>query len=275
MLVDYRVFKLFFILAFLACAQAAYAAERVRVEIEGLRGDVLANVRSYLTLIQQKSHDALTDERIAKLHKKTPLEIREALQPFGYYKPEILAELIREDDLWIARYIVDPGPVLKIISVDVQIHGAGVQDAEFQRVLNKLPVVVGGALKHADYEDSKSALMQLATERGYLDAQLETSEIRVDLEAYTAAVVIHFNTGERYRFGAIKFNAPEFYAEFLQRYATFKEGDGYTFTALLNLQNALTDSDYFSQIEVKTRRDLVQDHMIPVEVITVARERTR
>lgn len=275
MFVEARVLKIFFVLALFICAVEAYAADRVRVEIEGLSGDVLKNVTGYLTLIQQKSHDALTDERIKKLHAKTPAEIRDALQPFGYYKPEILSELTRVDDVWVAHYVVAPGPPLKIIAVDVQIHGPAADDREFQRVLKKLPVAVGNTLKHADYEASKSALMQLATERGYLDAQIETSEIRVDLEDYTAAIVLHFNPGERYRFGTIKFDAPEFKAEFLQRYATFAEGDGYTFTALLDLQNALTDSDYFSQIEVKTRRDLVQNYLIPVEVSAVARERTR
>lgn len=272
---DFRLLKLFFAIALIACALPARAVDHVRVEIEGLSGDMLNNVTGYLTLIQQKSHDALTDERIQKLHKKTPSEIREALQPFGYYKPEIQAELTFAENIWVAHYRVDPGPALKILSVDVQIHGAGAQDSAFQRVLNKLPVVVGETLEHAHYEEAKNTLAQLATERGYLDAQFETSEIRVDLETYTAAIVIHFNTGERYRFGAITFNAPEFEAEFLQRYATFTEGDGYTFTALLDLQNALTDSDYFSQVEVKTRRDLAQNHVIPVEVVAVARERTR
>lgn len=275
MFFDSRVLKILFVVAVLACAAEAYAADRVRVEIAGLGGEVLANVTSYLTLVQQKSHAELTDERIQKLHTKTPAEIREALQPFGYYKPEIQSELTRVDEVWVARYVVTPGPPLKITAVDVQILGSAAQDAEFQRLLRKLPVAMGNTLEHAQYEESKNALMQLATERGYLDAQIETSEIRVDLESYSAAIVIHFNPGERYRFGTIKFDVPEFEAEFLQRYATFAEGDGYTFTALLDLQNALTDSDYFSQIEVKTRRDLVQNYMIPVEVTAVPRDRTR
>ena len=271
----YRVFKIFFVLALFACAVKARAADHVRVEIEGLSGDAFTNVTGYLTLIQQKSNDALTDERIKKLHSKTPSEIRDALQPFGYYKPDIRAELTRADNIWVARYIVDPGPALKLISVDVQIHGTGAQDAAFQRAVNKLPLVVGDTLEHAHYEDSKNTLMQLATERGYLDATFETSEIRVDLAAYTAAAVIHFNTGERYRFGAITFDVPDFDTEFLRRYATFNEGDGYTFTALLDLQNALTDSDYFSQVEVKTQREIAQNHLIPVEVSAVPRDRTR
>ena len=275
MFFDSRVFKIFLIVALLACALDVRAADRVRVEIEGLSGAVLTNVTGSLTLIQQKSHDALTDERIKKLHKKTPSEIREALQPFGYYKPDILSELTHVDQIWVAHYVVDHGPALQLSAVDVQILGAGGQDAAFQRLMKKLPVVVGDTLEHAHYEEAKSALVQLATERGYLDAQFETNEIRVDLEAYTAAVVIHFNTGDRYHFGAITFNAPDFDVEFLQRYATFEAGDGYTFTALLALQNALTDSDYFSQVEVKTRRELAENHVIPVEVNAVPRERTR
>ena len=138
---DACVLKIIFVIALFACALPAHATDRVRVEIEGLSGELLTNVTGYLTLIQQKSHEALNDERIKKLHKKTPGEIREALQPFGYYKPEIQAELTHAEDIWVARYVVDPGPALKIIAVDVQIHGSGAQDTEFQRVLNKLPLV--------------------------------------------------------------------------------------------------------------------------------------
>ncbi len=275
MFFDTRVLKLFFAVAWLACALDAHAADRVRVEIEGLSGDVLANVTSFLTLIQQKSQETLTGERIKKLHKKTPAEIREALQPFGYYKPEIVSELAQVDEVWVAHYIVDHGPALPLTTVDVRILGPGEQDVAFQRLLKKLPLVRGETLKHANYEGAKSALVQLATERGYLDAQFETNEIRVDLEAYSAAVVIHFNTGERYRFGAITFDVPEFDTDFLRRYATFEEGDAYTFTALLDLQNALTDSDYFTQVEVKTRRELAENHVIPVEISAIPRDRTR
>lgn len=272
---DSRVLGIFFVAALFACTFDVRAADRVRVEIDGLSGDIFKNVTGSLTLIQQKAHQELTDERIKKLHSKTPSEIREALQPFGYYKPEIQSDLRREDDVWVAHYVVDHGPVLELNSVDIRILGAGEQDVEFHRLLRKLPIAPGEALEHAHYEEAKNSLMQLATERGYLDAQFETNEIRVDLEAYTAAIVIHFNTGERYRFGTVTFNVPEFDTEFLQRYATFAEGDGYTFTALLDLQNALTDSDYFSQVEVKTHRELAENHIIPVEVNAIARERTR
>ena len=163
MLIDSRVLRSFLVIALSLCTSYVHAADRVRVEIEGLGGDLFANVTGSLTLIQQKSHDALTDERIKKLHGKTPAEIREALQPFGYYKPTINAELTLVDNVWVARYVIDPGPALKLISVDVQIHGAGAQDSAFQRALKNLPVTVGATLEHAHYEEAKSALKPFGT----------------------------------------------------------------------------------------------------------------
>lgn len=254
---------------------AAQGADRVRIEVVGVQAEVRDNVQQFLTLYQQKDHELLTEERIKKLHRKSPSEIRDALQPFGYYAPGIRSDLQQDGDVWVARYVIDPGPALKIDQMDVQIDGAGAQDASFQKLVKKFPLAAGQVMAHARYEEGKNALMQMATERGYFDAQFEVSEIRIDLEAYKADVVIRFNTGRRYRFGTLTFNAPQFNTGFLMRYATFKAGDPWSFTELLNLQNALTDSDYFSQVDVKPQREQSSDDTVPVEIEAIARNRSR
>jgi translocation and assembly module TamA len=266
------------LLAFLvnvAAASLAYAADRVQVKIEGIDGELRDNVKKYLTLELQKSFEALSDERIRKLHGRALTEIREALQPFGYYRPSVDGDLAFEDGQWIAHYRIDKGPAIRVNRVDVQVRGAAERDRQFRRLLAEFPLVPGMRLRHALYEQGKDALMQLATERGYFDAEYETSEIRIDLENYTAEVVIHFASGERYRFGELRFNAPEFSHEFLRRYATFEPGEPYSFNQMLDLQSALTDSDYFSSVEVKTATDPENPQVVPVEVDAVARERSK
>lgn len=272
-----RAYRIQFITILLLCCWfgAAQSADRARVEIIGVQAEVLDNVQKFITLYQQKSHELLNDERIKKLHKKALSEIRDALQPYGYYKPTIQSDLKQDGELWIARYVIDPGPAMKISTLDLQIDDPGAQDPAFQKLVRQFPLAAGETLAHARYEEGKGALMQLATERGYFDAQFEVSEIRVDLEAYKADIVIRFHTGPRSRFGALKFNNSRFNPEFLSRYSTFKAGDPYSFTALLDLQNALTDSDYFSQVDVKPLREQDSDNTVPVEIVTVARDRSR
>jgi translocation and assembly module TamA len=266
---------LFAFIVSVVAASVAVAADRVQVRIEGIDGELRDNVKKFLTLEQQKSFEALSDERIRKLHGRAVNEIREALQPFGYYRPSIESDLVFEDGQWKARYRIERGPAIRLSGVDVQLRGAGERDRRFRRLVAEFPLVPGMKLQHALYEQGKDSLMQLATERGYFDAEYETSEIRIDLEDYTAEVVIHFATGERYRFGELRFNAPEFSSDFLRRYATFKSGESYSFNQLLDLQNTLTDSDYFSSVEVKTGTDPDNPQVVPVEVDAVARERSK
>jgi translocation and assembly module TamA len=266
--------RVFLVALVLACVDVG-AAERVRVKFEGVEEQLLENVKQLVTLEQQKGSDVLTDERINKLHRKASSEIREALQPFGYYRVGIESELVFDDGVWNARYVIDPGPRLRVTELDLQARGAAEGDAAFARLIRNFPLKVGAPLLHSAYEEGKDSFMQLATERGYFDAQYEVSEIRVDLEAYTATIVIHFQTGSRFHFGDLTFNAPEFSDEFLARFATFKAGDPYSFGKMLDLQNALTDSDYFSQVEVKSGRDEKDPQRVPVIVDAQPRDRTK
>lgn len=254
---------------------AAAAADRVKVRFEGVEAPLLENVRHFVTLEQQKSSDALTDERIARLHQKAPGEIRDALQPFGYYRPTIDSELIQDEGVWVASYRIDRGPAIRISRLDLQVHGVGESDSAFAKLMRAFPLREGSRLVHSAYDEGKDAFMQLATERGYFDARYELSEIRIDLEAYTAEIAIHFHTGDRFRFGELRFNVPEFDSAFLARYAQFKQGDAYSFTRLLEFQNALTDSDYFSTVEVTPGRDADAPMTVPVEVQAELRERTK
>lgn len=253
----------------------ARADAPVTVVVEGLSGELQKNVLALLTLEQQKNHPALTPERIRRLHKKAPSEIEAALQPFGYYRPKIQAELNEEVTPWQARYIIDPGPAIKLAAVEVTLDGAGAQDSVLLHERDKFPLKPGDVLEHARYEQGKKELLQLAAERGYLDAQFDVSEIRIDTEAYEASIVLHLVTAAPFRFGALKFNQDEFDPVFLSRYAAFKPGDPFSFSKLLDLQNALTDSDYFSQVDVHADRDNATEGEVPVSVDAIARDRTK
>ncbi len=180
-------------------------ADKVKIEVDGVKRDLERNIRSLLSL-GQEDDDKLDEARIRRLHAKAPAEIGEALQPFGYYKPQVRSTLEREGERWVARYEVDEGPAIQIASVDLSIDGEGGNDPEFRAIADEFPVRRGTTLFHPDYEQGKKALVDRAAESGYLDAKFETSEVRVDLERYRADVVVHFQTGPRYRFGDVRFD---------------------------------------------------------------------
>jgi translocation and assembly module TamA len=247
------------LLCICCCLYAAYAAaDTVQVHIEGITDPLLKNVLAYLSLEQQ--HPRLTAERIQRLHQRAPEEIGRALQPFGYYRPQLSAELKPPEQgstAWQAYYRIEKGPPLPVKTVDVRLEGEGQKDPALQSLLADFPLKAGDTLNHAYYEQGKQALQDLAKDRGYLEASFTKSQLLIDEQAYTAEVTLHFKTGPRYRFGPVTFKQDTFDENFLRRFLTFKSGDFYTLKALSDFRYALTKSRYFEDVTVATVLSLI------------------
>ncbi len=256
------------------CCRLYAAADTVQVRIEGITEPLLKNVLAYLSIEQQKNHPRLTAERIQRLHQRAPEEIGRALQPFGYYRPQVSAELKPPDPgsiAWQAYYRIEKGPPLPVKSVDVRLEGEGQKDPALQALLANFPVKAGDTLNHAYYEQGKQALQDLAKDRGYLEASFTKSQLLIDEQAYTAKMPLHFKTGLRYRFGPVTFKQDAFDEDFLRRFLTFKSGDFYTLKALSDFRYALTRSRYFEDVTVETQADR-NSKTLPVEVILVPKK---
>src|SRR5688572_10521429 len=140
-----------FVTSAIALASPA-AAVKVKVEIEGLRGPIRDNVQLLLSIAQA---DDPSPDRARQLHAKAPSEIETALQPFGFYQPRIESSLVEEGDRLVARYVIEPGPLMKLAGVDVQLTGSGASDRGFRRTVQRFPLRRGGPLVHTSYEAGK------------------------------------------------------------------------------------------------------------------------
>ncbi|MCB1921058.1 MAG: outer membrane protein assembly factor [Candidatus Competibacteraceae bacterium] len=225
---------------------------KLTVVIDGLEDDALRNnVLAFLDINRFAGKPAPEEIRLNWLYKQAEDEIRQALQPFGYFEPTIEASLTRTDSGgWEARYRIQPGRPMRITELDVQVLGEGAQDPPFQTLLANLPLAQGQVLDQPKYEQIKSVMESLATERGYFNARFTERAIRVDLQAYTATVRLHYDTGKRYRFGNITFKQDFLSPDLLSRYPSFKPGDPYNVNQLLKLQTDLSNTAYFSRVEV-------------------------
>ncbi len=270
------MFRLFTFLITLAIFTAPVArAASVVVEIEGVTDALLENVRNTLSIVQYKDDANLSRPWVQRLHGKAESEIRSALKPYGYYRPTVDKALSRRDDGWMASYRIDPGVPVPIRSADVQLFGAGAGEAGFQKLVKAQPLPVGAPLNQPRYDSLKSSLQKRALEQGYFDAQFLRHEIRLDLDAYHADIVLHYDTGARYRLGEVTFEPSSLSDDFLARYVTFKPGENYSTKALLGLQEALTDSDYFSSVNVVAQRERAEDLQVPVNVTVVPHKRNK
>ena len=256
-------------LAILACFYSAslFAQVDVNVVVIGINKKLEDNVRLSLSIEQQKSHVLMSEGRLRRLHKKAPLEISNALQPFGYYQAVVKPELTQSNpNQWTATYTVDPGPPLTVDEFNFIVSSEVGNDAEFQPLIKKPPFNKGDAFNHIEYEEFKARLAKLASERGYFNAHFIKHRIEIDLNKYTARIYLNYDGGVRYRFGEVLLKQNVLDTKLLKRYIPFEKGMPYTLNQMIDLQQALNDSDYFQSVEVSHEQPQINSHEIPVTV---------
>lgn len=244
----------------------------VQVNVNGLESDIEENVLVYLSVEQERSRKSLNEARLRLLHNKAEKEIRQAMQPFGYFEPSITTTLTKQEQGFVATYDVQPGVPVKIAEVDFQVVGEGSQDS---RITEGFLLKVDTVLNQSDYDKAKQNLLSDTIQRGYLDAKYIHHQLLVDLEANSASIKLHLDTGMKLRFGEVRFNQKKMDPEFLARYVPFNSGDPFSQDALLNLQGQLTDSEYFKRVEVISRRDQISGDRVPIDINLKPNKRNR
>lgn len=239
----------------------------VDVEIEGIEGDLEANVRALLDIVRAADDgDEMSSARVRQLHEGADADIRLALQPFGFYEPAIRKSLRRREGGWLARYVIQPGPAVIVRGVAVELSGEGAELEAFRNVVAEFPLAGGDTLRHLPYENAKLALLAVAADSGYLAADFDTTRILVDRQADTASILIQFDTGPRHRFGAVRFEQSVLDSGFLQTRVPFKRGELYRQDRLLELHGNLAEDPYFTSVEVIPRPDQAVGLEVPIEV---------
>ncbi|KOR29636.1 hypothetical protein TI04_08145, partial [Achromatium sp. WMS2] len=237
---------------------------QVQVEISGIDQEIKDNILAFLTLYQFRNQNGLDAERLRLLHNKAPEDIRNAIQPFGYFNPIIHSDLLSNNKGWIARYRIELGPPVKIATVDFRILGPASTDKMFE---HSLPIKIGDNLNQTVYEKAKQHILNRALEAGYLNAIYVRHELAVDSKANTASIHLWINSGPQFSFGQIRFKQNILDPKFLNRYLDFQAGDLFHQEQLTKLQSRLIASEYFRQVEVQIKQDDIQDNRVPVDFV--------
>ncbi len=262
---------------------AGSRAASVEIDIDGITGEVKDNVEAYLGIVtegQRKRTDEekpLTDADIQRLHRSATAEIEAALQPFGYYSPEVAATLDAGDQqkasgevsrTWHAHYRIDPGPATRLRNVDIRLEGEGRDRDELRQLISQAALEPGAVLYHPAYSGLKNALQSDAYALGYLDSTFTRNQLRVHPEQQVADVTLVFDTGQRFYFGDISIEQTILSQDFIDRFVETSAGEIFNPRKLIDLQLALSDSDYFSSAEVQVQRDDAEGQQVPVRVTT-------
>ncbi|KFZ30144.1 hypothetical protein IDSA_11890 [Pseudidiomarina salinarum] len=255
--------------------QRAPADATVNVTIEGVDGELEDNVQGYLSIMELDGKAAPARFRLRFLQRRGEEQIRQALAPFGYYQPTIESSLELVGSTWQVHYSIAPGEPVRLDEIDIRILGDGREDPKFQKLLKQHRLVSGNVLHHEAYESLKRQLRNLATERGYYNARFTEQQVKVELTDLSADVTLFFDTAVRYAFGETTFCCTELDNDFLHRFRNYEAGDPFQTRELLDLQVALSGSQYFSSIEVAPDWENRQDGSVPITVDVEANKRDR
>ena len=254
----------------------ASAKDKVAVEVAGLTAELKNNVLAYLSIadLGEKGAEAsqpVTESNVRRLHAAARAEIESALRPFGYYEPTIRSQLRRVEMDWIARYDVDAGAPTAVDGVEIRAVGEGSEEPAVRTALAAAAFAAGEPLRHAKYEAAKTQLFEAARGAGYLDAAYQRAELRVRREERKADLHLVLDTGPRYYFGPIEIEQEILDPTFVGRYVRIGPGEPFDSNRLIELQLALGDSGYFSEVTVDVKRAEAVDGRIPIVVHTSPR----
>ncbi len=246
---------------------AAWANAALQVKVSGLAsGAMLTNVNNAVNNQRGLLQIPLTQTEVIRFYNKVPEAIKKAMQPFGYYRPEVLSNLRKANGTWLATFNITPGPAIRITKLDFKITGGGQHDRAFQKIIKNLPLKVGDVLKTEKYNKVKQTLFNHATNRGYFKARMIESKIIINLKTYQATVIIHFYTGPRYRFGETYFSKTPFTQSFLNRFLTYKRGRYFNYRKLQNTQQGLASSNYFAQTVITPLPNQAINNEVPIKI---------
>ncbi len=249
-----------------AWAQALPKTNTLEVQITGLPDQPLKNALLRITQQQQLIVNNFTPQNINRLINDIPSQIQTAIKPFGYFKATIRSHSFRKGNHWTNRFDVTAGPQLKFTSVSLSITGPGANDQAFVVLYDHFPVKAGDYFNAKKYEAGKQDLLDLASSLGYFDSRMVKSQLYINLDTYSARVVIHFDTGQRYRFGLTHFSKTPFNIKFLERFLAYKSGSYYDQRKIQRTRQGFANSNYFSTVMVIPKTNQAKNREIPVSV---------
>ncbi|MEZ8086279.1 autotransporter assembly complex family protein [Vibrio sp. 1S139] len=240
---------------FLFTQHSSSAAE---FEVKGVNKTLTENVELYLEPLADVPASQLSKTKLSK-------RIQDALNPYGYYHPQLDIDLNDSDNVIIN---IDSGPVMRIAESIVKITGEASLDAEFINILNQSKLGSGLTLSHQEYDQTKRAIFSLAKRKGYFDGRFIESKIEVIPSENIANIHLYFASGPRYKFGSISIPDDGVDPTRIEKIPTFKKGDDFDTIKLGELQSDLSDTQWFRSVIVHGDFDKLDYNLeVPIEII--------
>ncbi|MDO8827289.1 autotransporter assembly complex family protein [Methylophaga sp.] len=245
----------------------AETEKNIDIQISGVEKELIETLLNGLSINRQKNSPRLDSRSVDRLHTQAVEELKHMLTVYGYYSPEITAELTEtKENNWLASYQIALGQPIKIRKINIAVEGDAKTDPVFTSLVNSMPLKVGDHFKHDNYENAKRSLLRIAAERGYFDGAFTCSRVGVDIEANAADICLVYDGKQRYRFGTISFPDTVVNEDLLEAMSPIEAGEPFNSSKLLTLRSNLQNSGYFASVSTQAMTSARENDEVPIEV---------
>lgn len=256
--------------ALLLTVGPAYAAATIdKVQVRGLEDELMERNVSNALSLNNEMGKRLGESRLEFLLNEAKAEAREALEPFGYYSPEISVDAPRpggDNERLTITITVNLGEPVRVRRSDIVIEGAGADDQYLERDIAAFRPAIGEVLHHPTYEASRNLISRRLAERGYLDADTTQRRVEVTRAEYAADIMLTWASGIRYNMGPVTFHQDYFVPGLLDKLVYWEQGSYFHQVKLDRLRQSLVALDYFSAIDITPDPDRAVDGEVPIDV---------
>jgi len=249
-----------------------------KIQITGLdkRRDeaLIENIEASLSLFDVLGQEQ-SQSRLDYLLNQAQRQTRQALEPFGYYNPDISVNVPPQSGRVRVRVHVNKGQVVRVRRSEVVITGPAARDRYLQQDLRDFKPQEGQAFNHPDYEESKLTISRRLSERGYFDADFTQRRVEIARADNAADLFLSWDSGRRYNMGEIRFHQDYFASDLFDPLVYWEEGSYWHAGKLERLRDSLNRLDYFSVIDMQPDPDNAYgDGLVPVDIYLTPAKRT-
>ncbi|GHA13299.1 outer membrane protein assembly factor [Arenicella chitinivorans] len=246
---------------------------RPKLEFRGIEDPLLENVRRNVRLATRlQDPSPITTGEMRRLQRRVTNEIKQALQPYGYYNPTVRKDSSESTDTLV--YQIELNAPVRINTLNLSLPEPGQQQIEFANWRETYPLQVGDILVQPVYDAQKKSLLSTALRLGYFDARFTEHKITINAQRTQADIALVFDSGIRYKVGNISLIwsteqriRQKIDDDVLMPLITTTPGKDYDADALSKTQRELAGTGYFSSVNVQTGDPNSTTGEVPIDII--------
>ena len=251
-----------------ACAAPPPSATACSVRIEAPAA-LAERLRANLDLARWCALPSVPNAQITALIAQLPAQARRQLQAEGHFSSVVDARRLPDTTPPVIVVHVEPGPAVRVASVELRVHGAGEPgDAEAQaRLRRSWTLPVGAAFRDTDWEAAKTRALARLLGGRWPAARIAHSQATVDPATQRVALTLDLDTGAAYTFGELRISGLRRYpASIVRNLSPPAPASRFDQAALRTYQERLQNSPYFQNALVGTELDQAEGDALPIDV---------